>query len=291
MTFCHYIITRFNLPLSSRKDGDKDVCGKEYLSYRSDLFERFCMPSVVNQSCQDFRWLILFDINTPEEFKQRAEGWHNIYPNLIPCYLDTSKYGDLKDHGDPVFDVENDGPMLRITERFVTEIIRSMEETMPEWVLTTRLDNDDALHREFVSFIQTRFSFHPERKEYDLVYSYKYVPDEKIVYRYPLKNGHFMTLAEQGDSAFRSVMFCNHLEMDKYVRAEHIYARPLQTELIHGGNVVNGYTDLSISGLWYALLRFRRRDFAYETADYSRLKALWMIGSLVKHRIIRKWEN
>lgn len=286
MTFSHYIITRFNLPLSSRSiQGGPDVCGYDYLSHRFDIFERFCMPSIRQQTCQNFKWLILFDYKTPDNFKQIAAGWHNEYPNLIPCYLDVEDYGGLPSGSELVTDVDTDSSMLQITCRFVTRTIRSLETSNSEWILTTRLDNDDALHRDWVAYVQDLFRAKPQGGALDFVFTYKFVLDEGIVYRYALQNGHFLTLAESSDSGFRSVLFCNHLEMDKFFKVEHFYGRTLQTELIHSGNVVNGYTDLSVNGLWSAFIHFQGKSFGYKTINYSRLKALWMIGSLLKHKL------
>ena len=288
MTFGHYILTRFNLPLSSRKSGEStNVCGQEYLSYRFDLFEQFCLPSVRNQVCQNFKWLILFDINTPDEFKKKAADWHNEYPKLIPCYLDVKDYGGMSVTSNYVTDVDTDTPMLQITSRFVADIIRSLEESLPEWILTTRLDSDDALHRDWIKCMQNLFKANPQQLAYDFVYTFKYIPSDGVAYRYALKNGHYITLAETFGSEIRSVLFCNHLEIDKNIEVKHIYGRTLQTELIHSGNVVNDYSNLSIGGLWYALLHFRERDYGYGTVLFSRRKALWMLGSLLKQRILQ----
>lgn len=290
MSFVHYIVTRFNLPVSSRPAGEsKAACGKEYLSYRFGIFENYCLPSVRRQSCQGFKWIILFDADTPEEFRKRAEGWHLGYPNLIPCYLDVDEYGGLASDDAGVTDVDTDVSMLGITEQFVTDTIRSLEAALPDWVLTTRLDNDDALHRGFVRSVQESFTADPRPVAYDFVNTYKCVLDERVVYRYQLKNGHFITLAERPDQGFRSVLFCNHLEMDRHVETVHIDKSTIQAELIHGGNVVNGYTDLSLGGLLYAFVHFRKGDFGYEGFRYSRFKALWMAGSLAKQRFLRKW--
>ena len=289
MTFSHYILTRFNLPLSSLKKGQtSNVCRQEYLHNRFELFENYCLPSIKKQSCQDFKWLILFDINTPEEFKKRAAGWHDVFPNLIPCYLDVYRYGCLPPCSEPVTDVDTDRPMQQVTSHFVTEFIKSIEEDMPEWILTSRLDSDDALHRDWVSNLHRLFAVNPHSAVLDFVYSYKYIPGERIAYRYKLPNGHFITLAEQPGDNFRSVLFCNHLDIDRHFKVEHIYGKTFQTELIHSNNVVNGYTDLSISGLLHAFFHFRGRDFGYNTVRYSRVKALYMVGSLIKQRLFKK---
>lgn len=290
--FSHYLLTRFNLPLSSRPEGNTvDVLGDAYLSYRFKLFESTCLPSVRNQSNQNFKWLILFDINTPDTYKRKAEEWHNTYSNLIPCYLDTNRYGGLPLNREKGYDIDTDCAMLDITQRFVADVISTLEDFPKEWRLTTRLDSDDALHYDLIDTIQKAFSDNPGNAAYDFVYTYKYVPKERICYRYSLINGHYITLAELTEKTTRSVLFCNHLEMDQYVPVYHFYSRPRQLELIHGENVVNGYTDLTLSGLLYAIFHFRGKDFALDAVRYSRIKALIMIGSLIKQSLLKSWRR
>ena len=288
--FRHYILTRFNLPLSSRNKGmGIDVCGEEYLAYRFRLFEDYCLPSVKNQSCQNFKWLVLFDSNMPSAYKDRAELWHKEYLNLIPCFLDVDYYGGLTpSSADSVFDVDNDEIMLRITREFISDIFDDLEDASSRWCVTTRLDSDDAIHRDLIKTIQRLFLKEPKESVFDFVASYKYVHEEHIVYRYWLKNGHFITLAEAPVRKPRTVLFCNHLKIDQFVHVQHIYGLPLQLELIHGGNVINGYTELSVSGLLCAFLHFRKDRFGLKATTYSRRKSLWMIGSLLKHRLIGK---
>lgn len=281
-SFSHFIITRFNI--SSLPKGESPVCGKEYLDYRFPLFEKFCLPSVKNQTCKNFRWLVLFDINTPEEYKQRAAQWHSDFPNLIPCYLDYNAYGK-PDYEKEAAEIECNGKLREITATFIADTIRLLSPEKTEWYLTTRLDSDDALHRKMVESVQKRFTANPCQTVFDYPYSYKFIKEEKVVYRYTLLNGHFMTMAETAGPGFRSVLFYNHLRIADNEVVQHLFSHPLQTELIHGGNVVNGYTELTVRGLLYAFLYFRKKNFRYRGVTYSRVKALWMIGSLLKRKI------
>ena len=213
--------------------------------------------------------------------------WSKDYPTLIPCFLDVNEYGGVPTSSPATTDVDTDTPMLRITQQFVHDTIRSQEEQLPQWILSTRLDSDDALHRETVKHIQELFIANPRETAFDFIYTYKCIPAEKVVYRYTLINGHFISLAECSERGIRSVLFCNHLAIDRYVATEHILGWTHQTELIHGGNVVNNYTEVSIHGLLYALIHFHKRDFGYMEMPYSRLKAIWMIGSLIKQQCLR----
>lgn len=283
MTFQHYIITRFNISLNAQ--GYCPVCTDEYLDYRFPLFERYCFPSVKAQSCQNFKWLVLFDAHTPERYLRRAETLHQSYPNFIPCYMNIPEY-ELVGKDEDYDDIENNPRVQVAITAFLRRYIEQQCGERPDFYVTTRLDSDDALHRDMVASIQHRVHTDSRKVAYDFVYSYKYILSEGIVYRYLLKNGHFLTLVEPSTEELRSVLFCNHLHIDDFVKVEHIHQRPLQTELIHGGNVVNDFTELTIGGLLYALLHFHKQDFGYQKIHHSYKRTFWIMGSLVKQRFI-----
>ena len=283
MTFQHYLITRFNVSLEPA--GHSKVCTREYLDYRFPLFERFCLPSVIGQTCQDFKWFVLFDANTPNNYLQRAEKIHERYPNLIPCHLDSSRYIKEPFVINHVGDIETDQCLCGILSLFIRDCIKRTTTVVPDFYVTTRLDSDDALHCDMVATIHQKVKNDAQFVAYDFVYSYKYILNEKIAYRYPLLNGHFITLVEPSSESFRSVLFCNHLNIDKFVSVEHFYQRPLQTELIHGGNVVNDFTELTISGLLYALLHFHGRNFGHAPLEYSYKRVFYILAFLIKERI------
>ena len=305
MTFEHYIVTRFNLPIFQAKVGGESSksCDRAYLQYRFDLFEKYCMPSIVNQTCQNFKWLVLFDANTPQTFKDRAWELHAGYNNLIPCFLDledyssiSQEYQDLSLEYDTIvnhyypsrsldLDVDREKNLRKVTPQFIMDSIKKYSKEHPDYYITTRIDNDDAFHKDFVKIVQERFSRDPKHVVYDYVYSYKYILNEGIVYRYPLQNGHFLTLVEPANKVFQSILYWNHLYIDKFVDVEHIYQQPLQTELIHGNNVVNDFTELSIRGMIYALSHFRMKDFGYRNTGLSFARTTRVLAFLIKKKL------
>ena len=40
-----------------------------------ELFERYTLPSVVAQTCQDFVWIILIDGDSPQWFLDKTRHW------------------------------------------------------------------------------------------------------------------------------------------------------------------------------------------------------------------------
>lgn len=302
MKFEHYILTRFNLPLLGIdvcEDKKVDACSEQYLSYRMHLFENYCLPSIKKQTNQNFKWLLLLDINTPEVFRKRFDYLHDYYPNLIPCYLDIFAYSEIPSvytslcqqyedilgedaNGD---DIESSTQLRQIIPLFVRDCISKCSNENVDYYITTRLDSDDALHCEMISDIQKRFIHNPGKKFYDYVYSYKYILNEGVVYRYSLLNGHFVSLSEPTTEVFQSVLFWNHLFINRFLNVEHIYTKPFQTELIHGGNVVNGFTELTISGILYALLHFHKKDFGFNFINHSYKRMFHILAFLIKESI------
>jgi len=172
--FRHYIFTRFNwgwLDNLNRDRHGQPVNTQEWLKHRCELFEKYCLPSIVNQTCQDFTWLVKFDPRTPEE--------------LIAKY---------KRYCTPVF------------EKFPDYV---KKQNNPKWIITTRLDNDDFYHIDYIKIIQSMFN-----KKTLLI-------DAK---GYKFKNGKFYVGKQVAGSSFLSLMepFKNCQTVVKYEHREMI---------------------------------------------------------------------
>src|ERR1035437_616149 len=85
MDYSHFIITQFNLrnfPLSNNYDYESWV---EWTRKRIVLFKEYCLPSIINQSCKAFKWLLYFDTDTPEEFNEFLNELSS-FPFIKVCY-------------------------------------------------------------------------------------------------------------------------------------------------------------------------------------------------------------
>lgn len=77
----HFIFTRFNegwLDNDRLTQSGKPVNTDVWLKERCKLFEKFCLPSMMYQSNQNFTWLILFDKRTPEDILLKYDKIENI---------------------------------------------------------------------------------------------------------------------------------------------------------------------------------------------------------------------
>ena len=135
-TFTHILITRFNLnykELYKTKYG-KDVHSDEWLLHRFSLFENYCFPSVINQSNLKFKWLVFFDSKTPISFKKNIGHFKESLENFVPIYLSSADF-------------------------FLPEIKNWIAQNVnTKYIITSRLDNDDMIHRDFISAIQATFN-------------------------------------------------------------------------------------------------------------------------------------
>jgi hypothetical protein len=139
--FEHYILTIFNVQIGWRILGLKKIPSKKpddnWMWHRINLFEKYCFPSILKQTNQNFRWIVLFDKDTKPCFKEKIEGYKEKMPNFCPYFIE----GKFK-HGYKF-------------NKFVDAIEEFSRK--PEFLITTRLDCDDACHRDFIEIIQNNF--------------------------------------------------------------------------------------------------------------------------------------
>ena len=134
MKFKHYVITRFNL--SNKWGEDKlnnKVLDNNWLNNRYALFENYCLPSMLSQTNKKFEWYVYFDTNTPLEFIRKNEEITKRFKNFKPKYIDSYQE----------FEID-----------YIKEINKEAKSNNLNFVLTTRLDNDDALNMFFIEELQ-----------------------------------------------------------------------------------------------------------------------------------------
>lgn len=136
MSFTHIITTSFNVPSVSWKqtrDG-KNTLTNEWFMDRIDIFDKYCLPSFKNQTNKNFWWIVFFDVNTPEFYKERIKEIEKEFPTFRPYFVNDLEEKKLK-----------------------------FPEIIPEYtagssyLITTDVDNDDMLHREYVDTIHRLF--------------------------------------------------------------------------------------------------------------------------------------
>lgn len=297
MTFEHFIITRFNLPIyKSTKAGEVSSTDEDYLTRRMDIFKTFCLPSIIQQSCQHFKWLVLFDKNTPMRIKEDITSIQSHYSRFIPCYFDLDNYPEVDTEYVELYynysskltageydSIENNPEeyvRMMLVPMFVRDCIVSNLDGKPDYVITTRLDNDDALRKNFIEIIQRDAVKTGCFKLLDYIYGYRFNLPKREVCRFKYPSGHFTTLIEPLGKTLFTSQYWVHNVVDKVVPVKHIETIPLYVELIHETNVINSLKQPEWSDYKYALKHFRRKDFGYYNI---RLCLISIISSLLRY--------
>lgn len=199
----HVLLTRFNLAMDFGGKAQRRWLDEAWLQDRVRLFERYCYPSVLAQTCQDFTWLVLCDEASPL--------W-------LTEWLQES--------------------CPRATAIRVTDARReTLEPHLPncEWLLSTRLDSDDALHRDFIGTVQS-YTHEPGRTFLDPVIGYTLSGNR--FYRRTYRNSPFLSLMERRERA-SLVYSVQHQEASRYGPVVPINGGPMWVQVIHGDNVSN----------------------------------------------------
>jgi hypothetical protein len=213
MTYRHALITRFNVlyrELAHKRAKAKGL-DASWLAERFDLFETYCLPSVLAQTCQDFVWLIYFDAATPPAFVERARrgcaGRANI--RLMFC--------DLYDH------------------TLLARDLRAELTPAPEWLLTTRLDNDDGLRRDFVQRVHDNLRFAGAEA---INFPNGIVYAGGRAYSHRDESNAFLSLLEPFRD-FKTVLIVKHPDMAQVAPVRQIEGEPAWLQVIHDTNIRN----------------------------------------------------
>ena len=216
MQFRHLIITRFNIRID--RDAESTL-SDEWMQNRLVLFERYCLPSVQAQTCKDFTWLVLMDKNTPQPFR-----------------IQMVRYAELC----PMMQVEYVQPTADITA-FYRDLVQPY--LTEEYLLTTRLDNDDVIAPTFVENLQGWIGRTATTTTTTMAISFRkgaqlYIQD-KVALWLSWKENHFSSLLEATSQTVHTILDYDHTT----VQAQQIEtSSPMWGEIVHGENVTNDYT-------------------------------------------------
>ncbi|NUT70599.1 glycosyltransferase [Pseudarthrobacter sp. C4D7] len=135
----HVLLTRFNLPSLGTESYVRAQDG--WLSRRLDLFEEFCLPSVRDQTRQDFHWIIYLDPESPDWLLDRLNDLNS--PRIF-----TPVFRTAVSAADRVQDLE------------------AVTGAAGKTLITTNLDNDDGLAADFVERLQNLPNSHSRSAVY-----------------------------------------------------------------------------------------------------------------------------
>jgi hypothetical protein len=129
MSVSHLLITRFNvrfLGVSPREY----PCDDTWHLHRFKIFERFTLPSVQHQTNRNFQWLICFNEALQDQYRDFLERAEKACDNITFLF------------------VEPERSHREVISRYITEHVAT------NYVITTRMDNDDVIGTKFIDSIQ-----------------------------------------------------------------------------------------------------------------------------------------
>ncbi len=240
MNFHHFLLTRFNLPLWTEDKHGHSIDRSVWLEGRLHLFEKYCLPSVCVQIFQDFTWILLCDENTPLEYRERIKEYRKQCPQIELIQVEEGYAWNFPN----------------IFSEVVTSMLEAKGAQQGDICMTTQLDNDDAIHKDYLSEINKEINTfckdfvrkNPIFLSYD--YGLQYFTNLNMATRVKYPNNHFMTCVEsvhKTKDGIISVGTCfgygSHFLIEKNfgMNVHHIVdrSRPMWCEVIHKDNVDN----------------------------------------------------
>lgn len=205
----HIFLTRFNIPSSGAERFVRAQDG--WLEQRARLFETYCLPSMMNQTAENIRWVIYFDPQSPAWLQRRIDGW--------------SSGGAFT-------------PVYR-TSLCSAEVISDLRATVGHpapRLLTTNLDNDDGIALDFAERVQGAAANRRQRTA--LYLSNGLILSGDRLYLRSDKHNAFCSVIETWDDP-GSCWADWHNMLKNTMQTESVSGPPAWLQVVHGGNVSN----------------------------------------------------
>lgn len=212
----HVILTRFNVASGGREQKIRQ--GETWLSERFELFEKFCLPSVRAQTRNDFVWLVFFDRETAPHFNTKIESYRD-FRQFHPVYV-----GEWS------------------SEAVASAILRHVNPAH-RMLLTTRLDNDDALNQAFVATLRGEAT--DGGRFYNLPHGLIFRSGS--LFRHVDMSNAFASLLEPIDN-FQTVWHIQHQSIIHSGSVSQIPLAEAWVQVIHGTNVSNRIRGRRLGG-------------------------------------------
>src|SRR5260370_15472879 len=177
----HLSLTRFNLRMEAREPPSK-----EWLEHGLDFFERFCYPTGRTQTNTNFDWILYCHPDMPESIRKRIDACR-AWSRFRPVFFRSS-----------------------FSQAMVQAAISELATGFTH-LITTRLDNDDAIVKTFVETIQNRFT--GQAFEF-LNFTNGYIWKQGKLYSGRHTTNAFISLQKR--TANYSTVYCdNHMELQR----------------------------------------------------------------------------
>lgn len=275
------LLTRFSAVLSPRAEPAK----ADWLRYRLGFFYDACYASVTRQRGADFGWLVLVDDRCPDDFREEVEE------------LAEGAFTPVWTH-EPFRRDSFAGSVADLTGRTAE---RTNEPGHAPYLITTRIDSDDAMAVDFMAAVQAQF----ERQERLFVNFTRGLQVDRTgaVYRSDVLSNPFISLIERRDPAHPpdTVYVAKHARVRAAGPVREVRAPVMWAQVVHDANLSNIVTGTRMSprvvadrfdiDLGYDADISGTRLLAAKARHRGRLTRLWAQhpGELTKHAEARVW--
>lgn len=227
--FKHFLITRFNLRKSDWTTSKKNIAvlTDEWHQNRFDLFINFCFHSVASQTNKNFEWLVFFDVTTPSKYKMIISDLELKLKNFTPIFIDGM-------------------------DMFLPSIQQYVSNLDEDYIITSRLDNDDCIGKFYIEKIQKMF----DKQTFTAIdfidgYTIQTHPSVKIGKRFDQYNP-FISLIEKNQNP-KTVWSIRHSHWKREKNVIQLRNLRVWASIIHQENKVNefsGYGNVTISDMF-----------------------------------------
>ncbi len=208
----HVLLTRFNLPSVGAESYIRAAEG--WLRERVELFERFCLPSVQNQTMTDrLAWLVYLDPESPAWLKARVSEWAGRSP-MTPIYR------------------------AEVPRQALVADLRRVSGGDGRMLVTTNLDNDDGLAADFSARVRVAVGTGLDTGPSAVYVDRGLILGNARTYLRRDTVNAFCSVAESWDDPV-TCWSAWHNELGRLMPEIHVDGPPGWLQVIHGRNVSN----------------------------------------------------
>lgn len=198
---------------------------RRWLADRVAIFRSICVPGLNLQSYKPDAVLLGY-----------ADGLY-AEANMASSLLDASLSPT------PVYQLRSDTEFEEITQVFKTGVLNSLKEDHTH-VISIRLDNDDAIHKDYVMNIvehfRIEFEKNPNATDFFASYPFGMQADAENLYAFIYPNGPFQARMEACARPLKGIYAINHTKVLERKNFSLIVKNtPYWIQYVHGGNVSN----------------------------------------------------
>lgn len=208
--FTHLLITRFNTAI----DHEFAHRGLEtdWLMQRLALFEKYCLPSVKAQAGVAFKWVVLFDAASPAWVRERVAEYGSIFQ---PIYISGIA-----------------------TDEKIANVVKMTGYVSAQYLITTRLDNDDALASNHLASVQKAFKY--QARQF-IAFPFGLQLYRGSLYHVYWRSNPFLSLIERvgKDSEFTTVCCVRHDRVAQLEKVRYLGRSPEWMQVLHTSNLGN----------------------------------------------------